>query len=154
MEKVREVKFIEINTDEFFDLNSIQKINVDDVEDFNNLQSIGLYVKYKVDESIKDEDYNKFLTLCKRIIDGGDVEKYLNIAYFNIESFDVNKKILLNRENKTPFYKWDGNDVSNDEDILHRSVLHFSFISNLTREELNKKYGDYFLLDGEMGREW
>lgn len=146
------LKIKQIDTTNYFNSEKLPK-----VYDSENCQYLGLKVDKTVDDKVADDDYHKFLTACKKVVDSNIFEGVLSTYEMDLISFDTKRKIYVNKDGTRAILTPDDkkyNSVANKKDIQHRAILVFCFKTKLSRKELNDKFGNLFIMEGELPKKW
>lgn len=146
------LKIKQIDTTEFFDLNSYPKVQTTD-----GCEYLGLAVEKTKTDRIRKRDYKRFFTACKKIIDSDIFEGALSIYEMDLVSFDTNRKIYVNKDGSKAILSpsdSDGNIRSKKSDIQYRAIMIFVFKSKLNKVELEKRFGNLFIKEGELPKKW
>lgn len=146
------LKIKQIDTTEFFDLNSYPKVQTTD-----GCEYLGLAVEKTKTDRIRKRDYKRFLTACKKIIDSDIFEGVLSIYEMDLISFDKERNVFVNKDGSrailSPIDK-DDSVISKKSDIQHRAIMVFVFKSKLNKVELEKRFGNLFIKEGELPKKW
>lgn len=146
------IKIKQIDTTNYFDSEKLPKVH-----DSENCQFLGLTVDKTVDDKVTDDDYHKFLTACKKVVDSNVFEGILCIYEMDLISFDTKRKIYVNKDGTRAILSPDDkkdNSVTNKKDVQHRAILVFCFKTKLSKKELEIKFGNLFIKEGELPKKW
>lgn len=146
------LKIKQIDTTNYFNSEKLPK-----VYDLENCQYLGLTVDKTADNKVTDDDYHKFLTACKKVVDSNIVEGVLSIHEMDLVSFDTKRKIYVNKDGTRAILSPDDkkdNSVANKDDIQHRAILVFCFKTKLSKKELETNFGNLFIKEGELPKKW
>ena len=146
------LKIKQIDTTNYFDSEKLPK-----AYSVENCQYLGLAVNKAKDDKITNIDYHKFLTACKKVVESDVFKGILSIYEMDLTSFDVERKIYVNKDGTrailTPDDKND-NFITNKDNIQHRAILVFAFKTELSKQELDNKFGNLFIKEGELPKKW
>lgn len=146
------LKIKQIDTTGFFDLNNYPKFQTID-----ECEYLGLTVDKTKTDQIRKKDYRKFLTACKKIVDSDIFEGVLSIYEMDLLSFDKERNVFVNRDGSKVILSpsdRDDNTISKKSDIQHRAIMIFVFKSKLNKIELEKRFGNLFIKEGELPKKW
>lgn len=122
-------------------------------EEQEQVQVLGMRSKKIGDDSLDEEVVDKFLKRCKKVVES-DIFKGCPKAPLCLSLVNVDTK--LNRmvyddgsiAITIPFSKEDTR-ITEKKDIEFRNVLFFYIYTDLSKDELNKKFEGSFILEGE-----
>jgi len=142
------LKIKQIDSTEFFDLTKYPKVQTTD-----GCEYLGLTVDKTKTDKIRKKDYRKFLAACKKIINSCIFEGVLSIYEMDLLSFDKKRGVYVNKDGSRAILSSidrDDNVISKKSDIKHRAIMIFVFKSKLNKVELEEKFGNLFIMEGEL----
>jgi hypothetical protein len=149
---MEELAIKQIDVDGFFDLREYPLLQAPD-----NFERLSLLVDKTKTDRIKKKDYRRFLSVCKDIFNSNILQGIHSIFEMDLPSFDKERGIYVCKDGSrftlTPSDR-DDKVISKKSDIQHRALMMFVFKSKLSKLELEKKFGNFFIKEGEMPTKW
>jgi len=120
------------------------------------IQVLGSSFKKLGDDSLDEESVDRFLKKCKQIVESDIFEGCVTHPFvLSLVNFDTKLKRMVYDDGSiaitTPFSREDKR-ITEKKYIEFRRMLCFQFYTPLSKDELNKKFGDYFYKEGETAK--
>jgi hypothetical protein len=147
----------ELKCEKYFDISKFQHKELAE-EKSQKIQLLGMLVKRLHNTQFNKKKEVQFLEKCKEVLESGVVINVLQPpSEMELIPYDTVLNRFVNKDRSAAiidYHSMHDLRVSNKEDLQHRKMLIFYFYTNLSKDELNEKFGFGFNNEGELPKEW